>query len=258
MLQKITTSLGLLLGFTILKAIIVFSLSINLITRWKKQKIKYGTDFPFLTGLFFLSLTIGKIIDAILYYYMRDEPDYANLLHATLNHIEILGRLRFIVTYITVAPIVILMLIIWLDQKKRLQIGIYSVWTIIAMLGIFLSYTYTHFLIMNIIMVFLPILLSSIIQYIMHRNKKMGSINNIILSVGWILMLATQILRPFWQSLGESILGYVWVSEILETIPYIIIWYGFSNPSKYFQKTPNEKNLTQNEVKSLQENEIVI
>jgi hypothetical protein len=258
MLQKITYSLGLLLGFTILKAIIVFSLSINLIKRWKQQKIRYRTDFPILTGLFFLFLTIGKIIDASLYYYMRDEPDYANLLQATLNYIEFLGRLRFIVTYITVAPIVVLMLIIWFHQKKRLQIGIYSVWTIISMIGIFLSYTYTHFLIMNITIVFLPILLSSIIQYIMHRSKKMGSINNLILSFGWILMLITQIFRPFWQSLGDSILGYVWISEILETIPYVIIWYGFSSSSKYHNVSAKVETKIQNDHTPFQENEIVI
>jgi hypothetical protein len=239
MLQEIITPLGLILGATIFKTLIVFALSINLIKRWNSQEIKYGTDFPLLMGLFFLTLTIGKIVDACLYYYMRDQPDYANLLQATLNYIEILGRLRFVLTYITVAPIVILMLIIWFHQNKRLQIGIYGSWTLISMIGIFLSYTYTHFLIMNITMVFLPILLSTIIHFIMHQNRKMGSINNLILSIGWLLMLVTQILRPVWQSIGDSILGLVWVSEILETIPYVIIWYGFSNPSSYFKSTPD-------------------
>ena len=71
----------------------------------------------------------------------------------------------------------------------------------------------------------------------MKENKKMGMINNKLLTIGWSLFIITQIMRPFWQSIGGTILGYLWVSELLETIPYSIIWFGFRSRSKYYKNS---------------------
>ena len=82
---------------------------------------------------------------------------------------------------------------------------------------------------------------------------KMSEIHHFILAFGWILFLITQMFRPIWQNIGNTVWGYLWISEILETIPYVMIWYGFTTPSKYHKisKRQSKSNDKRNKKKDI-------
>jgi hypothetical protein len=174
---------------------------------------------------------------------MKDIYDLPDLLESSIRYGELLVRIRWIMVYFFIAPIVILMLIIWFNDKKKYQIGIFSGWTLLSFGGIFISTNYNHLLITNVVISFVPMVISIITYLIMHLKQKMPYIDNLILSLGWLLVLISQIIRPIWQNIGTSAWGATWIAEIIETIPYILIWYGFNHPSRYLKPKSETKTL---------------
>lgn len=233
MVNLISWDFGLLLSFSILKAIIVSSLAVNLYRRWKRQSIRYWTDFPWLMSVFFSIYALSKLFDVFLYYYMRDQPESGHIIDSTLQYAEFLGKSRILMSYFTLAPLVVLMLIIWFQHQSKIQMGCFLGWTIVSFIGILVAKTYSELLIANFVISILPLMISVVTYLVLHAKKKMGTINNLLLAIGWSLVLVTQIIRPIWSSMGTTIWGMSWIGEIVETIPFLLVWYGFQHPAKY-------------------------
>ncbi|MHA1744808.1 MAG: hypothetical protein ACTSWW_02345, partial [Promethearchaeota archaeon] len=84
-----------------------------------------------------------------------------------------------------------------------------------------------------------PILLSIVTFLIIHKNKRLPEINSLILAVGWILFVITQLIRPIWREIpSDSIWGMTWIGELLEMATMIIVGIGFLKPAFYASKKP--------------------
>ncbi len=231
--MEISTSFLLLLISSSVKAVFLAILTFDMIKRWNAQSKKYFTDFPLLMGVTFLFFTIGKILDVFLYIYLREESSSAQMFSSTVKYAELCGRIRFLNTFLTAFPYFILMLIIWFENKKSVQYSILCIWASISIGGIMLSRNYQSLLIMNFIITVIPVILSIITYFIMHNNRKMPAINNLVLAFGWMVFILFQMIRPIFQTIGNSIWGSLWIIELLDILPLGLIWYGFKTPSNY-------------------------
>jgi hypothetical protein len=232
------TSLILLFIAAAVKTLVLVLIASFLITKWFKQKLRYFTDFPFLNALGFYIFSFGKILDIYLYYHFIDTPNLATLDDPTAL---LLGKIRFILSPILVVlPYFILMLVIWLENRKKIQRVIGFGWVILSFVAVLLAKGYTQFLFFNMIIA-LPVIVLSVISFaIIHHQQKLPQINSLLISIGWGAYLITQIIRPLWISLGSSSWGLTWIGEFVELISMVIIGIGFIKPASYFEKDINK------------------
>ncbi len=242
------TNLILLFISAAVKTVVLVLIASFLLTKWFSQKLRYFTDFPFLNALGFYIFSLGKILDIYLYYHFIDTPNLATLDDPTAL---LLGKIRFILSPILVVlPYFILMLVIWLENRKKIQKIIGIGWIVLSFVAVLLAKDYTQFLFFNMIIA-LPVIVLSVVSFaIIHHQQKLPQINSLLISIGWGTYLITQIFRPIWISLGSSSWGLTWVGEFLELISMVIIGIGFIKPASYFEK--NIDNLIR---KKLLENE---
>jgi len=242
------TNLILLFMSAALKTLVLLTIASFLLTKWLSQKLRYFTDFPFLNALGFYIFSLGKLLDIYLYYHFIDTPNLATLDDPTAL---LLGKIRFILSPILVVlPYFILMLVIWLENKKKVQKILGIGWIVLSFVAVLLAKDYTQFLFFNMIIA-LPVIVLSVVSFaIIHHQQKLPQINSLLISIGWGTYLITQIFRPIWISLGSSSWGLTWVGEFLELISMVIIGIGFIKPASYFEK--NIDNLIR---KKLLENE---
>ena len=153
----------------------------------------------------------------------------------------LLGKICFILSPILVVlPYFILMLVIWLENRKKIQKTLGIGWIILSLMAVLLAKGYTQFLFFNMIIA-LPVIVLSIISFaIIHHQHKLSQINSLFITFGWGFYLITQIFRPIWISLGSSSWGLTWVGEFLELISMVIIGIGFIRPASYFEKSIND------------------
>jgi len=242
------TNLILLFMSAAFKTVVLLTIASYLINKWFKQKKLYITDFPFLNALGFYIFSFGKLLDIYLYYHFIDTPNLATLNDPTAL---LLGKIRFILSPILVVlPYFILMLVIWLENRKKTQKILGVGWIVLSFVAVLLAKDYTQFLFFNMIIA-LPVIVLSVISFaIIHHQQKLPQINSLLISVGWGASLLTQIIRPLWISLGSSSWGLTWVGEFVELISMVIIGIGFIRPASYFEKNVNEmikKKLLENE-----------
>ncbi len=242
------TNLILLFISAAVKTVVLVLIASFLLTKWFSQKLRYFTDFPFLNALGFYIFSLGKILDIYLYYHFIDTPNLATLDDPTAL---LLGKIRFILSPILVVlPYFILMLVIWLENRKKIQKIIGIGWIVLSFVAVLLAKDYTQFLFFNMIIA-LPVIVLSVVSFaIIHHQQKLPQINSLLISIGWGTYLITQIFRPIWISLGSSSWGLTWIGEFLELISMVIIGIGFIKPASYFEK--NIDNLIR---KKLLENE---
>ncbi len=236
MVEVVSAAYILLLSSCALKGLVLLGLARDLYHRWQIQTTRYRSDFPFLMAITFFVYGISKFLDIGLYLYIRNEPSYQNLYTSSLPYVQLLGRVRFVITLVETMPYFYLMLLIWLHERSRWQKGILGIWTGGSLGGIFLAYTYTQLLIVNVIITVIPVLLSIITYSINHVARKMPTINNFCLAWGWGVFLFMQIIRPVWQTRGTTMWGWLWIAELVEILPLLMIWYGFRTPSRYMIK----------------------
>ncbi|QEE15598.1 hypothetical protein DSAG12_01424 [Promethearchaeum syntrophicum] len=232
------TNLILLFITAAIKTAVLFLIASYLINKWAKQKLKYFTDFPFLNALGFYIFSFGKLLDMFLYYHFINTPNLAILNDSSAL---LLGRIRFILSPILVVlPYFILMLVIWLENRKKIQKVLGFGWIVLSIVAVLLAKGYTQFLFFNLIIAF-PVILLSIISFaVIHHQQKLPQINSLFITIGWGAYLITQIIRPFWISLGNSSWGLTWVGEFVELISMTIIGIGFIRPASYFEKSINQ------------------
>ena len=232
------TNLILLFISAAVKTVVLIFIASYLINKYAKQKQRYFTDFPFLNALGFYIFSLCKLLDIYLYYHFIDTPNLATLDDPTAL---LLGKIRFILSPILVVlPYFILMLVIWLENKKKIQKVLGIGWIVLSIAAVLLAKGYTQFLFFNMIIA-LPVIILSIISFsIIHHHHKLPQINSLFITIGWGAYLITQIIRPIWISLGSSSWGLTWVGEFVELISMVIIGIGFIRPASYFEKNMNE------------------
>ena len=242
------TNLILLFMSAAIKTVVLITIASYLINKWFKQKLHYFTDFPFLNALGFYIFGLCKLLDIYLYYHFIDTPNLATLNDPTAL---LLGKIRFILSPILVVlPYFILMLVIWLENRKKIQKTIGIGWIVLSFVAVLLAKDYTQFLFFNMIIA-LPVIVLSVVSFaIIHHQQKLPQINSLLISIGWGTYLITQIVRPIWISLGSSSWGLTWIGEFLELISMVIIGIGFIKPAPYFEKNIDKlirKKLLENE-----------
>ncbi len=245
------TNLMLLILSTSLKSIVIFSLGTILFRKWLNQNQKYYSDFPFLNSLGFYFYAIGKIFDIYLYIKFR-----SNDTSGVINDSQVLAlaKARFILSpVIVLIPYLILMLVIWFQGKKKLQIGIGLGWALISIFAVLMARSYPQLLLVNVIIAFPPIFLSIITFGIINHQKRLPQINSLILMIGWSLYVVSQLIRSIWVNLGSGTWGLSYVAELIEMVTFVIIGIGFLIPS-FYQKTEVQSTIFQKEINDYEEN----
>ncbi|QEE17084.1 hypothetical protein DSAG12_02916 [Promethearchaeum syntrophicum] len=244
------TNLILLIISTSIKSVVIFSLGTILLRKWIKQNQKYYTDFPFLNSLGFYFYAIGKLFDIYLYIRFRTNDttgiisDYQALAFA---------KARFILSpVIVLIPYVILMLVIWFQGKKKLQIGIGFGWALISIIAVLFAHSYPQLLTINAIIAFPPIFLSIITFGIINHQKRLPQINSLILMIGWSSYVVSQLIRSIWVTLGSGTWGLSYVGELLEMVTFVIIGIGFMIPA-FYHKSEEQSTIFQRDNNNFEE-----
>ncbi len=237
--KTMENDLVLLLVSTFLKIITLMLLGSYLIRKWNSQTKKYWFDFPFLMSLTFFFYALGKIYDFVLYYIYNDISNLEQF-YTTGNTIELIVKFRFILSpIIVIAPFLVLMMIIWFGERRKLQIGIVTSWLVGSILGLLLGKTYSQLLLVNAIVI-LPINVLSIVSFfIIHHQKKLPEINSLLIAIGWFAFSVGQLIRPLWATIGTGNWGYTWLGELVELIPLIVTGLGFVIPAFYSESFKN-------------------
>jgi len=217
------------------RVIILVFLSGLMFHKWNHQNKKYYGDFPFLMALTFALFAFSKAFDIFLYIFLSGGAPIEDFSQLSSNMGVFLLKLSFIFSpVLVIIPYIIILLEIWLEDRRKLQIGLLSSFIVIFLLGIFLSQSYTHLLIVSVSVSLLPLLMSSVSFFIIHVKKRMPGINSLLIAIGQMLYLISQIIRPLWYQLGsDPVWGLTWVAEIVESIPFIINAIGYLIPAFY-------------------------
>jgi hypothetical protein len=225
------TDLILLLASTTVKSIVLIGIGTFLIKKWNKQDQKYMTDFPVLMAMLFFIFGIAKIFDIYLYTRFSDTPNLAEL--NTPNAL-LIAKVRFLLSpVLCVVPIMVLMLIIWFGEKKKLQVLIGSLWATISIVSVLVAQNYPQLLSTISLVAFPPIIFSIITYGILYRQKKIPEINSKYLAIGWASYLVTQLIRPIWMTLGSGEFGLSWLGELIELMTMVIVGLGYMKSASY-------------------------
>jgi len=245
------TNLILLILSTSLKSIVIFILATILFKKWMNQNQKYYSDFPFLNSLGFYFYAIGKLFDIFLYIEFQ-----SNDTSGVINDSQVLAfaKARFLLSpVIVLIPYLILMLVIWFQGKKKLQIGLGLGWALISIIAVLLANSYPQLLIVNAIIAFPPIFLSIITFGIINHQKRLPQINSLILMIGWSSYVVSQLIRSIWVTLGSGTWGLSYVGEMIEMVTFVIIGIGFLIPA-FYDKSEEQSNTYQREINNFEEN----
>ncbi|MHA1336446.1 MAG: hypothetical protein ACTSPW_11970 [Promethearchaeota archaeon] len=226
--------------------ILIMSLLIIVIFRhWLSQENVYLDDLPFLIGLFFLASTFGKVLD-LLHYFIA----------FTVSESEILLFLKFRYLLIIFAALPLLYigisLILYIrdfskENIKRYSLIIILISSITEILLIFLAINMFFVGLMLPIILFPPLLMLIILFAFAFKQKRLSQVHPLILSIGFIICLFSQVLRPILQILliptgstasNSELIGgvlYVLISEIVSIFAFIIIFIGLLIKAKYFK-----------------------
>jgi len=245
------TNLILLILSTSLKSIVIFSLGTVLFRKWLKQNQRYYSDFPFLNSLGFYFYAIGKLFDIYLYIRFRTN-DTSGIISDSL--VLAFAKARFLLSpVIVLLPYVILMLVIWFQGRKKLQIGIGVGWALISISAVLVARSYPQLLIINVVIAFPPIFLSIITFGIIHHQKRLPQINSLILMIGWSSYVVSQLIRSIWVNLGSGTWGLSYVAELIEMFTFVIIGIGFMIPA-FYNKFEIQSNIIQKKFNDFEEN----
>jgi hypothetical protein len=224
----------LLVVSAIVKTMVLFGMSAGLFKRWNRQSQRYITDFPLLMALTFLFYALGKIMDIYLYLRFSHTPNIWQL----NDPVALLAaKIRFLISPILViVPYFILMMVIWFEGRRRLQIFLGLGWAMLSVSAILIAQTLPQLLLINVLIAVLPISLSIITYVVIYRQKKLPEINSLLLVIGWALFIIMQLSRSSWLSMGIGTWGLSWVGELLELTPLLIIWRGFTSPASFYEE----------------------
>lgn len=217
-----------------IRIIIMSILASYMFKKWYALEKRYLKNIPFLVGLFFYFVAIGKFMDLLVY--IHHSSPYFN------EGTELfLIKIRYLFLVITFLPMLLLGLrpIIynyglkhdWDDKKilgiRKTLIGIYlfAFWILIIIAP--------NIYLIQIILGIMSILTYFTIWYIFrfaHKNNTFPTIRADIVSLGFLLYLIFSPSRVIFRYFFEDILTLeivVIIPEVLDFIAIIIIFLGF-------------------------------
>jgi len=217
----------LIISFRILLLSII---TFYLFNKWFKQEAQYLTDIPFLLGIFFFLLAFGKAIDIFwdLTFFTFDDP-----------FVLLLVKIRYFIIVFEVAPLIYLGFeIIFFrleDRFTRLKdkrymntlrtrliaviVGVESVAIIIVpnvtILGMVLP------------IILIPSLLGIVyIFYLAYRYNRLKMVKTKILTIGFLLYMISNILRPVMQNILGETANYIIVVELIDLCIFLVVFLG--------------------------------
>ncbi len=233
------TDLILLIIATTVKAAVLLGLSNYLLQLWKAQQKRYKTDFPFLMGISFLVYGTSKVLDIFLYIYGSQNSDVETFQG---KYWPILNRIRFLLSPgIVIGILALLLSVIWLEDKKKIQIGIGFSWIFsLSMALVFVKNLENFYNLIAIVTA--PIMIFSILTFLItHKQKKLPEIDSLLIAIGYSSLTIAQLMRSMWVKLGSGGFGLSWIAELLELSCLIIVALGFIKNASYKQKRLQNK-----------------
>ena len=217
-----------------IRIVIMLSLAYYMFRKWYAQEKRYLKNIPFLVGLFFYFVAIGKFMDLLVY--IHHSSPYFN--EGTELY---LIKLRYLFLVITFLPMLFLGLrpIIynyglnhgWEDKKvlgiRKAIIGAYAFgfWILI----ITAPNIYVIQIILGIMSIFTYITIWYIFRFA-HKNNTFPTIRSDIVSLGFLLYLIFSPSRVIFRYFFEDILTLeivVIIPEVIDFIVILIIFLGF-------------------------------
>ncbi len=219
-------------------AVLIFMSSI-MFNRWLKAEKQFYSDIPFLFGIFFTILVFGKALD-MLYnlMYFTASPETFTLIY----------KIRYIVAILTLIPLyalsleVILYILASYKDKERLNSRKYrnklkyiilSIIIVIELLAIilFLDVNSSRYILPAIVIP--SILIMAIIFAFTYKNKLLNQVHSLLLCVAFFLYLGSQLLRPLAQTMLGLTASYIFLSELVDLVIFILIFIGLLITPKY-------------------------
>lgn len=182
-------------------------------------------------GMFFLTWGLSKIIDVYIYanYTLEQANEPDGLLY-------MLGMMRFYLLVIESLPMWILAVLIWFPNQKKKQIIVSGTAILFNLILLVTAQTYKQML-QRFPLILFPVVLLHLLTYIfLYLQKRFPSINNKMLSIGFILMIVNSLMISMYRTPEPAPWGYTWLHELIELIIATILGYGFLTPSKYSAK----------------------
>ena len=213
-----------------LRILLLSIITFYLFNKWFKQEAQYLTDIPFLLGIFFFLLAFGKAIDIFwdLTFFTFDDA-----------FVLLLAKIRYFIIVFEVAPLIYLGFeIIFFrleDRFTRLKdkrymntlrtrliaviVGVESVAIIIVpnvtILGMVLP------------IILIPSLLGIVyIFYLAYRYNRLKMVKTKILTIGFLLYMISNILRPVMQNILGETANYIIVVELIDLCIFLVIFLG--------------------------------
>ncbi len=213
-----------------LRILLLSIITFYLFSKWFKQEAQYLTDIPFLLGIFFFLLAFGKAIDIFwdLTFFTFDDA-----------FVLLLVKLRYFIIVFEVAPLIYLGFEIvffrledrftQLKDKRYMNtlrtrllaiiVGVESVAIIIVpnitILGMILP------------IILIPSLLGIVyIFYLAYRYNRLKMVKPKILTIGFLLYMISNILRPIMQNILGETANYVIVVELVDLCIFLVIFLG--------------------------------
>ncbi|MFX1385233.1 MAG: hypothetical protein ACFFBP_22695 [Promethearchaeota archaeon] len=207
--------------------------------RWFKQEEQYFSDIPFLFGLFLLFLTFGKILDLFwdLTFFIFDE-----------EFVLLLLKIRFFLIILEMAPLIYLSInmILYLrslressskidDERQRNKIT-FKIMVLIVVIEIVAVILAPNFIVVGILLpcIVIPSIVVIIWMFIFaYKHKKLSQVHPLIIAIGFIAWLISNIMRPLLQNIYGETASYVFYAEIIDFFVFLIIFLGFILKAKY-------------------------
>ena len=193
--------------------------SIMLLIQWYKSSKRSYTDFKFLFGLQFIFMLISKITDLIIYEVigsidnLKSDPSYL-----------MLTKLRWTLMISTIAPVFSMMVFIWFNKDRRIQIIANTSFIIGSLLMIQLASDYTSLQVITTVMI-LPLMIMAIFTFLnLHVHRRLPKFNSLLMAIAYFIYLISQVLRPFITGTGDN---NIWISELIETVTWLMMGLSF-------------------------------
>lgn len=225
----------------LIRIVIVSGMAYYTFLQWFKQEEQYLSDIPFLFGVLFLILSFGKALDLFLdlSYYQLD-PAFILFLSKSRLLLLILDLIPMI--YLSIGMI-LYVFALRLNSKKfndekhrdKIRLRIIIVIIIIELSIVIIAPSIT---IISIIFPF--IVIPSIITIVwlfayVYKHKSLSQVNALILSIGFGILLVSQIVRPLLHViLGESP-TFIIIAEIIDLSVFGLIFIGFYKKANYIK-----------------------
>ncbi|UCD02162.1 MAG: hypothetical protein JSV23_03870 [Promethearchaeota archaeon] len=213
-----------------LRILLLSIITFYLINKWFKQEVQYLTDIPFLLSIFFLILAFGKTIDVFwdLTFFTFDDAV-----------VLFLVKIRYFIIIFEVAPLIYLGFeIVFFRMEDRftrlkdkrfmntLRTRLIAVIVAIESVTIIIVPNITVLgMILPIILI--PSLISIVyIFYLAYRYNRLKMVKPKILTIGFLLYMMSNILRPVMQNILGETANFVILTELVDLSIFLIIFLG--------------------------------